>query len=437
MELEVLAETLAGLAPAELLRLHELTLDALDPTKLPGALDATLDRLAKVDPAVLGDPESVVALHRASARVDALATGATGAFDTSGLWALDGAHTAAAWLATRCRLPGPAARRPVHRARALRELPACARAWSAGELTAAHVDVLAKVRNETTADALARDEQLLVDEARTLGFEHFARAVAYWGQHADPNGVEQTYEERRARRDVFLAKSFDGTFLGSMTLDPIGGAMVSSELERLEELLFESDWADARGRVDREPLLTDLARTPAQRRADALLEMATRSRTAPANGRAPRPLVTVLVGYETLKGRILQLANGSVITPGALLSHLGEADIERAVFGPDDRVAMGKRARLFTGATRRAIELRDRECAHPYCDAPLARCEVDHIQPYSHGGETTQENGQLLCGFHNRLKAARGGLGVTAKQRGKGEQRGTGTERGRPPPEAT
>jgi 5-methylcytosine-specific restriction endonuclease McrA len=75
------------------------------------------------------------------------------------------------------------------------------------------------------------------------------------------------------------------------------------------------------------------------------------------------------------------------------------------VFQPGGRIEVGATTRLFTGATRRAIELRDRECTHPYCDQRLEDCEVDHIVPYAAGGPTTQENGRLLCGFHNRLRS--------------------------------
>jgi 5-methylcytosine-specific restriction endonuclease McrA len=96
-----------------------------------------------------------------------------------------------------------------------------------------------------------------------------------------------------------------------------------------------------------------------------------------------------------------------VVAPGSLVPWLDEALIERAVFGPDARVEIGTTSRLFTGATRRAIELRDRECTHPYCDLPADRCQVDHILPYASGGPTNQENGRLLCGYHNRLRNQR------------------------------
>jgi hypothetical protein len=231
--------------------------------------------------------------------------------------------------------------------------------------------------------------------------------VDYWEQHADPDGTETDAEARRSLRDVYLTKSFHGTFLGRMTLDPLSGAIVAGELERLEHELFESDWSDARTALGREPMAQELSRNPAQRRADALVEMATRSGTAPAGGRRPAPLFSVLVGYETIHGRMCQLADGTVVTPGSLLEWLEPAYIERAVFGLADRVEVSASARLFTGATRRAIEIRDRGCVHPYCDRPISRCEIDHIIPYAHGGPTTQENGRCLCGFHNRLRNQR------------------------------
>jgi hypothetical protein len=135
--------------------------------------------------------------------------------------------------------------------------------------------------------------------------------------------------------------------------------------------------------------------------------MAIRSRTAPADGRRPLPLFSVFVGYETMHGRICELANGSVVTPGSLLPWLDEALVERAVFEPNGRVEVSATTRLFTGATRRAIELRDRHCMHDFCDVPLDRCQADHIELASQGGPTTQENGRLLCGYHNRLRNQR------------------------------
>ena len=362
-------------------------------------LTEAIDRLADAGPLVPADPESIEALMCQRARIDAVVTEAAASFDASGDWAPDGAKTAAAWLHRRCKIPTGQARTLIRRGRVLSHLPAYARALSSGAINAAHVDAVAAVRNPSTEEALARDEQVLCDQAASLSFDKYIRAVSYWHQFADPDGTETSHEKRLAARDVYLEKSFDGTWLGHMTMDPLSGAAVSEELGRLEHELFEADWAEATERLGKEPTLSDLARTTGQRRCDALVEMATRSRTAPADGRRPAPLVSVLVDFPTLAGRICELANGTVLTPGALLPLLDEAYIERAVFSPGNRVEVSETARLFTGATKRAIELRDRTCTHPYCDGS-GPSQVDHIIPYAEGGPTNQENGR-----HSRVTA--------------------------------
>ena len=370
-------------------------------------LTAALDELSGSDLSAFADTESIGQLHRQLARLEAIVTEATAAFDAAGNWVPDGARNASAWLTSMCHLPRTEARRQVRRGRELRHLPDCSRAWRDGDITAAQVDVIVSLRSDITQEALARDEEMLVDQARTLRHDSLVRAAAYWKQLADPDGTDEEEEKRRSRRDVYLANSFGGMWLGKMTLDPVSGAIVGSELERLEHHLFEADWAEARKTLGRDPHPSELARTSGQRRADALVEMATRSGTAPAGGRRPEPLFTVLVGFETLHGRICELADGTVVAPGSLLAWLDGAYLERAVFASGGRVEISTATRLFTGATRRAIEVRDRECTHPTCDVPASSCQADHIQPFAAGGATTQENGRLLCSFHNRLRNQR------------------------------
>jgi len=371
-------------------------------------LTEAIDRLSGADPSAYADAESIELILKDLARLDAFATRATAAFDTAGNWVPSGARNAVAWLTARCRLPKSSARRLVRRGREIRHLPVVDEAWSSGAIAAPQVDVLAGLRSDATEEALARDEEMLVDHASTLPYQAFVRTAAYWAQLADPDGAEKDDQLRRAARDVYLERSYGGMWLGQMTLDPISGAIVGGELDRLEQVMFATDWAKAKGATGREPVLSDLARTPGQRRADALVEMATRSRMVAEGARRKGPLFSVLVDYKTTD-RVCELANGTVLAPGALLPWLTEAHLERVVFLPSRRVEVSEKARLFTGATRRSIEIRDRECTHPYCDVEASKCQVDHIIPYPAGGLTTQENGRLLCGFHNRQRNGRPG----------------------------
>jgi Domain of unknown function (DUF222) len=370
-------------------------------------IEEALDALIASGAENHGDGASIERLHRIQSRLESFVTESTTAFEVSEEWAADGAKTAPAWIATRCRIPRAAAKRRVRLGRALRHLPETADAWRAGAIGTDAARAIASARRHRTESSMARDEAMLVAQAAEMGFEDFYRALSYWKQLADPDGADAADEDRKASRNVFLEASFSGMWLGQMTLDPVSGTIVSNELNRLEHDLFEADCAEAKERLGRPARLDELARTSAQRRADALVEMATRSATAPADGIRPAPLFSVFVGYEALHGRICELENGTVMAPSALIAWMDSAYFERAIFSLGNRVDVSVRARLFTGGTRRAIELRDRICTHPYCYEPAENCQADHIETYAEGGRTTQDNGRLLCGFHNRLRNQR------------------------------
>ncbi len=368
-----------------------------------------LAELMAAGPEELGQAETVLELERVCSQAEAVACRAVAAFDASMEWATEAqARSAASWLTTKCPITKQAAKRQVKLGRACRDLPKFEEAWGQGSVSGVHVETVAQVRRFETEDLLERDESVLVKQAQQLRFHQFARAVRYWEQLANPERSERNAESQRKRRDVFLVPSIDDMWLGSMTLDPISGAIVSQELQRIEQELFEADKKDAEERgLGFELAFGHLRRTPRQRSADALVEMATRSASCPAGSRRPDPLFTVLVDYETMHGRMCQLAQGAAVTPGSLVRYLESADIERVVFGLGKRVEVSERARLFSGATRRALEVRDQECQHAFCDEWVDRCQTDHIQPFSEGGLTVQENGQLLCPFHHRLKSQR------------------------------
>ena len=203
------------------------------------------------------------------------------------------------------------------------------------------------------------------------------------------------------------SETFEGTVVLDALLDPLTGAIVARELARLEQELFEADWTDARERLGDAATAHDLARTPKQRRADALRIMAERSAAKPPDATEARVLLQVLIGHGSVE-RLCELSNGTVLTPGQVLPVLDRADVERVVFdGPSKVIDVGVRRRLFTGGTRTAVHARDRGCTHPSCDEPLDRCQIDHIIPWSLGGLTTQANGHDHCRFHNLEKGDR------------------------------
>jgi hypothetical protein len=368
-------------------------------------LRRALDRLVELDPAALADGQAMLALHRQAARLEAVATRAAAAFAHRGDWRADGARTPAAWLAARCSLPEATARRRVRLGRDVPHLPVAERAWLDGDIASSAVELLARARNETTAARLAADEPELVDGARRLHPRTFARVVAYWRHRADPDGVEHEGAALHDGRRVHLSSSFAGTWFLDGVLDPVGGEVVATALARAGDELFRADWAAARAEHGAAATVEHLRRTPAQRRADALVAVCQRAGAVPQGARTPRPLFTVHVDHGTL-GRICELARSrTVVAPGALVPWLTDAHVQRVVFDGTDRpVGVGRTRRFFTGADRTAVEARDLACFHPLCDVPAEDCEVDHVVPFAAGGPATADNGRLACGFHNRSR---------------------------------
>jgi hypothetical protein len=373
-------------------------------------LRAAIDGVAAVDTARLSNrqlEDLLTGMHRERARLLAVEARVTAAFDLRGAWRDDGSRSMGAWLARHCRTSRRASRAQVRRAKRLRGMPLTAAALAGGEIDDEHVGVLSKLAGsprKRVADAFGEAEDLLVGYAKTMTFADFVRACRYWEEVVDPDGSEDQAADDLAARRLHVSETFRGNVVIDGQLDPISGAAFATALKRIENELFQADWAEARAIHGKAACLEDLARTPAQRRADALVEMAHRAMTAPAGGKRPRPLFVFHVGYENSARRMCELATGTVIAPGQLLPYLTEADFERIVWGPDDEIlSLSKRARFFKGADRRAMNWRDRHCQHPGCDEEAEFCQGDHDpDPWSHGGLTILSNGRLKCGSHNR-----------------------------------
>lgn len=389
-------------------RLEEagIRLDDLDPAALLELAHASLATFAGRDLTELTEAE-VLEAAQVSTEVAVLATAvqtaAVGRLDTSKAWQTSGAKSAGAWLAWQCRLPSKRANGLVRCARRLRDLPGTESAFLAGQLTADHVTLLASCHT-ADPDGFAADEARLVGHATTMAFRHFERVIAYWLQLHDPDGCERDAEAKHAARRLDCSRTIDDMVVIDALLDPVSGAIVARELERLEQELFEQDWADARARLGDAATAADLARSAKQRRADAIRIMAERSAAKPADAKEPRVLVHVLAGTEAVQ-RMCELSDGTITTPGQILPLLRWADVARVIFESPSRVLdVGVRQRLFTGATRTAVELTHLECAHPSCHVRFEDCEIDHITPYDDGGLTVQDNGEPKCPGHHRWR---------------------------------
>lgn len=370
-------------------------------------LDEAIEQLAVLEvDAVTGEElhEMIRSLGRAQVRLEAQMVRAVHHWDTSTAWADDGSKAPGARLARETQLPKSHAYRLVHRGRKLQSMPLTEAAYAAGAINGAHVDLIATCDREWVNTTFGESEQLLVNNCTTPWFDNAVKATRYWQMYADrdvadPDNPDPEKAKRKAERDrdgnrLSASRSLNGKVFIDGLLDTIGGEIFLAELERLEEQLRLQDLRDG------------VERTSSQRRAAALVEMATRSAIAPADGQRPKPLITITMGAGHFEW-MCQTAAGTVIEPELVLPYLSDADIERIIHDPQNRKLEASRATSFTGALRKIIGLRDQHCQHPSgCHEPARKCDVDHIEPRACGGMTCICNGQLLCTYHNRIVKA-------------------------------
>ena len=212
--------------------------------------------------------------------------------------------------------------------------------------------------------------------------------------------LEREEETRRAHRALYRSGGPAGMSTYRVVLDPEGAAILDAAIDPLS-------------RPQRDPDTNDPdPRSPAARRADALLEVIRRGVSAP--GEAPttaKAQVAVTVSLEALvdgvRGSGLTLGD-ELLTPGTVRRLACDADLVPMVLGTDSEVLdVGRRKRLFTPAMRLLLWRRDRGCTYPGCTVPAQWTDAHHLIHWADGGPTDVELAALLCGRHHTVVHAR------------------------------
>ena len=348
-------------------------LTALADIDLDGLCDEALNQL-------------VVELQGLTHRLAAEVCRVTHRWEQRGVWAGDGSKSSTARLARDGHITKRTAHALLWLGRRLDEAPVVAAAFAAGELSADQADMLLQACSGREA-LFARDEQTLVDQACELRVGQLARALTYWSRRADAE-INPDGPEPKLPTPVLTLTPIEGAVAVNGELDPVGGRLVSGALEAIADELQATH--------------PELER--AQLRALALVEMARRALAMPAGAKPARILANIACG-EGAFAELCELADGTVIQPGHLVPYLGASDIRSILYDAARRAVAVSQRRTFVGSLRSVIEVRDLHCQHPSgCDEPIDACDVDHIIPVCQGGVTSQDNGRLMCTFHNRIE---------------------------------
>ena len=98
-----------------------------------------------------------------------------------------------------------------------------------------------------------------------------------------------------------------------------------------------------------------------------------------------------------LERTLLAMAIQALSGPGGLAGFLRASLLGRPFSGASLPLDLGDTDHI-PEYLRRAVILRDRKCQWPGgCDRPASQCEPHHLNPRSHGGETSLSNLRLFC----------------------------------------
>ena len=316
-------------------------------------------------------------------RLDARIAEAVGAFDAAGLWDLDAATSMTAWLKDQASMTRRAAVRLSTLGRRMRELPVCAAAYADGSLSGGQVEViLANVSDETVA-RFAENEGELIPYLAPLTTAGCSRAMAVWKSHVESELTPSSVEPERS---LHVSQTLEDRYVVDGSFDGEGGAVVATALR----LASVED---------------DASRTPAARRADALVDVCRYfldHQQTRAGGRH-RPHLNVVVDVDAVQeGQGGRVIDGPAIDATSVSRLLCDCALHRVVTaGRSAILDYGTSTRTIPAPLWSALVIRDEHCRFPGCDRISTWCEGHHVRWVIHGGPTEINNLVLLCTRHH------------------------------------
>jgi len=384
---------------------------------LPGGSGLSLDELVALNVAALDDTSlkaTLVDAERARGRVEAFAAAAAAELDRRGCFVVDGAVSAASWLAHHTGAGRRVAAGRVRLAKRLGQMPVMAAALAAGSVTEGHAKALGRCLTPRTAEAFQRDEQMLVGIAQGLEADDFDRAVTRWLSLNDSDGPEPVGGGPVS--EAHLSTLLSGRMRLDADLDLEDGIEVRAELDALADELYREDHHTP----DIDPAAR---RTRAQRYGAALVEMARRSsatrrqdahddarqaagQPVPTRSRPRRPqllVITPLAALAAEPGARAELDDGTLIPASVLERWACDCSVGRVVMnGASQPIDLGKLTYTPSDPQRRGLVARDKHCFVPGCKRKARWCEGHHVIPWPNG-PTNLTNLVLVCNRHHKL----------------------------------
>lgn len=340
---------------------------------------------------------AVEVLAAAESAVAAVKARAVRAVQTAGVADADGAADTTSWLKDRLNLSGRKAKKQDERARRLGRLPDTRGALDEGTIGPEHADIIGRAAADGRLGSFGETEGQLLEAAADKTPDQLRAEVKRREQEADESSLVDDENQAHAFRWATAGPDGDdGSWKLFAGLAPVDGEIVDTALQ-------------AYTTQDPKDTPKGLRRTPKQKRADALVDMARaalRAAEAPTSG-GVRPHVSVLVDYDDLiaeTGGTATTGSGQIISGEAARRLACDAGLRRIVTkGGSQVLDVGRATRHWSSAQRAAVVARDQTCRWPGCDRPAGWCIVHHATFWTiQAGITAVSNGVLLCPHHHR-----------------------------------
>jgi Domain of unknown function (DUF222) len=353
-----------------------------------GILEALADAIngldLPVDGTVLSDAFAL------ADRLNAKLVASVGDHDVAEVWRTDGATSMTAWLRHHTRQSGRQATRCARTARRLRELPVTAAAYRDGLLSGGQVQAIVANLKDRTVGLFAHHETELVGDLAELSVGDTGTAMQDWARRAEAL-LGDDPDHAAPERSLHLSRILDGRRELSGSFDPEAGAVIDTALR----LAATPD-------LDGEP-----ARSPAQRRADALVDVCRRflDHQRDHRGGRHRPHLNIVTTLDDLEGQGPgRLLDGTILDAATLQRLFCDAGVHRVVTGGRSSILdYGTTTRTVPANLFNALVIRDRHCRFPGCDRPPEWNEAHHVRWVTHGGATALDNLALVCSRHHHL----------------------------------
>jgi hypothetical protein len=314
-------------------------------------------------------------------------------FDSGGGYGATQAFTAQAWLRWKCNFSPAAAAGRVAVARELADLPLATQAFADGDISYAHAAMIARTAEKLGDKMESNAETILVTAAKELDLARLRMVTIKLQHFLDPDSVREEANESHELRFLHLSQTLDGVFYINGRLDSEAGAILQTALNALSG-----------------PPTPDDKRSPRQRRADALVELARQkleSGTLPEVG-GQKPHLTVTVSMATLANQpgspAADLEWASPIPAETARRLACDAALTPIFLGPEStQPRAGQTSRTISGSQRKALVFRDKGCRFPGCDRPADWTDAHHLKHWADGGEHVMDNLILLCRRHHRM----------------------------------